>query len=95
MEAEANGNAEEREQQEVVAMEVQPADQEVRRPAGPSNNAPSDFDLGAMTEEEQLQWALRMSMADESEEQKPAEGRTSICFNIRYFQALLRLSRKT
>lgn len=56
------------------AMEVQPSEQSTAGAANTSTKQPSEVDLSAMTEEEQLEWALRMSMADGAEEEKPREG---------------------
>ncbi|KAI6182577.1 26S proteasome non-ATPase regulatory subunit 4 [Aphelenchoides bicaudatus] len=68
--AESNGSA----GGEQVAMDAQPSEQQ-----GSSSAAAkaSDVDLALMTEEEQLEWALRMSMANEVEEQKAGDASSS------------------
>jgi hypothetical protein len=51
-------------------MEAQPSGQAV--PDVPSHH--NEVDLNAMTEEEQLEWALKMSMTNGGEETKATEG---------------------
>jgi hypothetical protein len=68
--AEANGNA--GGEQKETAMDAQPSGQEGSSAA--TNNVPTEVDLASMTEEEQLEWALRMSMVNEAEEKLIAGG---------------------